>query len=261
MAGLCNHALGSIGLAGDPASPIHRLDARAKIVGLLAVTVIAVSTPLRLWPVYVGCAAVLLLVAIVGRISPRDIWRRSRLVLPLILFVAIFLPFFRKGGATYELGPMSVSEDGLKTFAEVSIKATIGTVSAVLLGATTTFPAVLHGLEAMRVPKLFVLIAGFMYRYLFVVVDEALRMRSALTARAYRPRHLLQSTAIGKVVSSLFLRSYTRGERVYLSMLARGYRGSMPVAVPPAFHAADTAFLCAIVGALVGLRVAFGVTG
>ena len=73
-------------------------------------------------------------------------------------------------------------------FGAVAMKATIGTISAVLLGATTTFPAVLRGLEAMRVPKLLVLIAAFMYRYLFVIVEEAGRMRAALTARAYRPR-------------------------------------------------------------------------
>jgi cobalt/nickel transport system permease protein len=261
VGGLCNHSLGSIGLAGDPASPIHRLDARAKIVGFLTVTVVAVSTPLRLWPVYVACVAVLVAAAVVGRIPPIDVWRRARVVLPLILFVAIFLPFFRKGGAEYQLGPFRVTQDGLRAFAEVSIKATIGTVSAVLLGATTTFPSVLHGLAAMRVPRLFVLIAGFMYRYLFVIVDEALRMRAALTARAYRPRHLLQSKAIGKVVGSLFLRSYGRGERVYLAMLARGYQGTMPVAAPPRFGIADGAFVTLVAGVLVSLRVAAGVAG
>jgi cobalt/nickel transport system permease protein len=196
----------------------------------------------------------------VGRIPPIDIWRRARLVLPLVLFVAVFLPFVRKGGEEYQLvGPISVSEEGLRAFAEVSAKATIGTASAVLLGATATFPSVLHGLEALHVPRLFVLIAGFMYRYLFVVVDEALRMRAALTARAYRPRHLLQSSAIGKVVGSLFMRSYGRGERVYLAMLARGYRGSMPVVAPLTFRPADVAFVTAVAGALIGLRVAAGV--
>ena len=39
MSGLCNHSLELTGLAGDPASPVHRLDPRAKIVGLVAVTI------------------------------------------------------------------------------------------------------------------------------------------------------------------------------------------------------------------------------
>ena len=56
---LCNHALELTGLAGDPASPVHRLDPRAKVVGLVGVTLVAVSTPLAAWPVFVACAAVL----------------------------------------------------------------------------------------------------------------------------------------------------------------------------------------------------------
>ncbi len=65
---------------------------------------------------------------------------------------------------------------------------TIGTVSAVLLGATTAYPQVLRALEALRVPRTLTLIAAFMYRYLFVIVDEvracAPHATPAATARA-----------------------------------------------------------------------------
>jgi cobalt/nickel transport system permease protein len=177
-------------------------------------------------------------------------------VLPLILFVAVFLPFFRKGGATHDLGPFTVSDAGLAVLASVAAKATIGTVSAVLLGATTTFPSVLRGLEGLRVPRLFTLIAAFMYRYLFVIVEEVHRMRTALSARAYRPRHALQAAPIGRAVTALFLRTYGRGERVHLAMLARGYRGTMPELVPLRFTPIDAAFVACLAGTLVALRIA-----
>jgi cobalt/nickel transport system permease protein len=254
VAGFCNHGLGGIGLAGDPASPIHRLDPRAKIVGFLGLTIVAVSTPLSDWPVYVACAAVLAVVAVLARVHPREIWRRSRAVLPLVLFVAVFLPFVRHGGETYGIGPVSVSEDGLRTFAEVASKATLGTVSAVLLGATTAFPAVLRGLERLRVPRVLTLIAAFMYRYLFVIVDEVQRMRAALVSRAYRPRHLLHTSAIGRVATALFLRTYTRSERVYLAMAARGYRGSMPELVGLHFGRVDAVFVAGMAIVLLGAR-------
>ena len=259
MSGLCNHSLELTGLAGDPASPVHRLDPRAKIVGLVGVTIVAVSTPLRAWPVYVACALALAIVAAVARVPASTIWRRARVVLPLILFVAVFVPFLRKGGATHDLGPFSVSDAGLAVFGAVAAKATIGTVSAVLLGATTAFPAVLRGLEALRVPRLFTLIAAFMYRYLFVIVEEVARMRTALAARAYRPRHVLQAGPIGRAVTALFLRTYGRGERVHLAMLARGYRGAMPELVPLRFGAVDGVFVAALAGSLLALRVALGV--
>ena len=252
------HALDLTGLAGDPASPVHRLDPRAKIVGLVGVTVVAVSTPLSAWPVYLACAAALAVVAVVARVPAGVVWRRARVVLPLIVFVAVFLPFLRRGGAIHHLGPIAVSDAGLAVLAGVTAKATIGTVSAVLLGATTTFPSVLRGLEALRVPRLFTLIATFMYRYLFVIVEEVHRMRTALAARAYRPRHALHAGPIGRAVTALFLRTYGRGERVHLAMLARGYRGTMPQLTPLRFRAVDATFVAALAGSLVALRIALG---
>jgi cobalt/nickel transport system permease protein len=259
MGALCNHSLELTGLAGDPASPVHRLDPRAKLLGLVAITLIAVSTPLELWPVFACCAGALFAVAAAARVSPRAIWRRIRFLLPLVLAAAVFLPFVRDGGQTWELGPLTVHEQGLETFAAVSIKAIIGTVSAVLLTATTTFPQVLRGLEAMRTPRLLVLIAAFMYRYLFVIVEETGRMRAALAARAYQPRNALQARPIGRVATAMFLRTYARGERVYQAMLARGYSGHMPQLSPLALHRADVAFVTLLLGALLPLRVALGV--
>jgi cobalt/nickel transport system permease protein len=256
VSGPAHHRLVDLtGLAGDPASPVHRLDPRAKILGLVAVTIVGVSTPLAAWPVFVGCLAVLGVVGAIARVTPGDVWRRARFVLPVVLLASVLLPFVRSGGAEYALGPLTVHEDGLATLAAVGAKATIGTLSAILLAATTTFPATLRGLEAMRVPRLLVMIAAFMYRYLFVVVEEAGRMRVALAARGYRPRHALQAGALGRVVTAMFLRTYGRGERVYRAMLARGYDGRMPQVSPLTLHRADAAFVGLVVGLLVPLRV------
>jgi cobalt/nickel transport system permease protein len=258
VSGLCAHRPDGIGLAGDTASPIHRLDPRAKIVGLLAVTVVAVSTPAELWPVYAVCGAVLAAVAAVGRIGPGVVWRRARIVLPFVVLAAAFLPFVRRGGATVEFGPFTLSEAGLAIFAAVTAKAAIGTVSAVLLGATTTFPDTLRGLERLRVPRLLTLVAAFMYRYLFVVVDEVQRMRAALAARGYRPRHALHARPVGRAASSLFLRTYSRGERVYSAMLARGYTGAVPALRPLQAGRADAVFLAAVALPLLAVRLSAG---
>jgi cobalt/nickel transport system permease protein len=258
VSGFCNHRPETIGLAGDPASPIHRLDPRAKVLGLLAVTVVAVTTPFALWPVWAACGAVLAAVALTAKVDARTIWRRARVVLPFVVAVAVFIPFFRAGGREWALGPFTVSEAGLETFLSVAAKAGIGTVSAVLLGATTTFPDALRALEAMRVPRLFTLIAAFMYRYLFVIVDEVQRMRAALASRGYRPRCAWQVWAAGRVVSALFLRSYGRGERVYLAMISRGFGGAMPQLDTLAFGRLDLAFVASVSLSLLALRLALG---
>jgi cobalt/nickel transport system permease protein len=242
MSGLCNHALHGTGLAGNTASPVHRLDPRAKVVGLLGLTVVAVTTPLHAWPVYAACAAVLAVVAAVAGVGPRTLWHRIRFLIPLVLFVAVFLPFVR-GGSQVELGPLSVSQAGLAAFAAVSIKAVLGTLSAVLLGATTTFPSTLRALESLRVP------------HLFVVVDEVQRMRAALAARGYHPRSALQAAAIGRVATALFLRAHARGERVYLAMLSRGYAGSVPALDSLRFGPADAVFVAVVAALILPVRI------
>jgi cobalt/nickel transport system permease protein len=258
MAGLSHHALELTGPAGDLDSPVHRRDPRAKLLGLLGVTVVAVSTPVTAWPVLAACAGVLTAVAAAARVPARELWRRGRLVLVPVLLVACLLPLLRTGGATYALGPLVLHEAGLLVLAAVAAKATIGTASAVLLGSTTSFPALLAGLEAMRAPRLLVLIAGFMYRYLFVLAAEVERMRAALVARAFRPRHALASAPLGRLAAALFLRTYGRGERVYLAMLARGYHGRMPRLAPLAFTRADAAFVALVLVAVLPLRLLAG---
>jgi len=255
VSGLCNHSLELTGLAGDRASAVHRLDPRAKIIGLLSVTIVAVSAPLELWPVYVACAAVLVAVAAGARVRPRDLWRRVRVVLPFVLVLGALVPFVRKGGASYDIGPLAVHEAGLAVCAAVSAKAIIGTLSAALLGTTTTFPQVLRGFEAMHVPRLFVLIAAFMYRYLFVIVEEVGRMRAALVSRGYRPRHALQGGPMGRMATAMFLRTYSRGERVYHAMLARGYNGTMPQLVPLTLRRADILFVTGVLALILSVRI------
>ena len=223
--GLCNHALELTGLAGDPASPVHRLDPGRSSAAWWR----SRSSPCpRRWargPSTSACALVLARGGARGRASPPRPCGAERVSCsPSSSSSGVFLPFFRKGGTAYELGPLTVSAEGLEVFGAVAAKATIGTVSAVLLGATTTFPAVLQGLEALRVPRVFTLIAAFMYRYLFVIVEETQRMRTALAARGYRPRSALQAAPIGRVGRrALFLRTTAAASASTCAMLARGY--------------------------------------
>jgi cobalt/nickel transport system permease protein len=175
-------------------------------------------------------------------------------VLPLVVLAAAALPLVRDGGARFEVGPLVLWEEGLLALAAVAAKASIGTFSAVLLGATTAFPQVLRALEQLRVPRLFVVIAQTTHRYLPVVVGEVRRTRSALLARAWRPRSVLQAAPVGRVAGTLFLRAHARGERVHRAMMARGFSGTLPA--PPVARPArgDVLFAAAVPGALIAVR-------
>jgi cobalt/nickel transport system permease protein len=245
---------GSYGIAGDPLSPVHRLAPRTKLVGFAAVTVVAVSASPSRWPVWVACAIALAAVAATARVPARVIGRRASVVLPLVVLAAAALPFVRDGGARLEAGPLVLWEEGLLALVAVAAKATLGTLSAVLLGATTSFPQVLRALEQLRVPRLFVVVAQTTHRYLPVVAGEVRRTRSALLARAWRPRTALQAAPVGRVAGTLFLRAHARGERVHRAMVARGFDGALPAAPTPRATRGDAVFAAAVPGALLVVR-------
>jgi cobalt/nickel transport system permease protein len=134
-------------------------------------------------------------------------------------------------------------------------KAGVGTLSAVLLAATTTVPAALDALRRLRTPALLVAIAGVTWRYVFVLAGEVGRMRTALAARGHRPRHLLHGAATGRLATALFLRAHSRGERVHVAMAARGWSGAPPRVPSRALARADVAFLAVLAGLPLAARV------
>ena len=225
-------------------SPLHRLDARAKILGFIGFTVVVVTTPaLPMWPLLLYGGVLFFLIG-VSRLSLRHVLRRVLVVIPFILVVAIFLPFFHQaGGGGYSLGGMRVTDEGLVVLWNVGAKAVLGALSMIVLGLTTSFAEMVSGFERLKTPSVFVLIVSFMYRYSFVFADELRRMRRAMAARNYRARWLWNAPTLGYMLSALFLRSYGRGERVYLAMLSRGYDGTVRLIERSRFGVADGAFL------------------
>jgi cobalt/nickel transport system permease protein len=138
------------------------------------------------------------------------------------------MPFIGTGERTPVLGVL-LSVSGLWGAWTILVKGTLGLGASVLMAATTEVPDILEGLERLRLPRLVIAIAGFMVRYIDVIVGELRRMRIAMTARGYDPSWIGQARPIATSAGSLFIRSYERGERVHRAMLSRGYMGAMPV--------------------------------
>ena len=122
-----------------------------------------------------------------------------------------------------------MSIEGLWGAWTILAKATLGVTASIVMAATTEVPDILEGLDRLKVPRLLTAIAGFMIRYLDVVLGEMHRMRVAMRSRGYDPRWIWQGRALATSAGALFIRSYERGERVYQAMVARGYEGQMPV--------------------------------
>ncbi len=208
-------------------SPVHRLDPRAKLVGCIALVIICVTTPPDLYAAFAAYLGLEIVLVVLSRLPWRHVLKRMLIVLPFILAVAVFLPFFDRGGGSYNLGPLALSAHGLLVLWNVAAKSTVSVLAGSIMSSTTPFPELLKGMEKLKLPRLLTTIMSFMYRYIFVLTDELQRMRRARDSRGWSGKWLWQSKVIGHMIAALFLRSYERGERVYAAMLARGYDGGV----------------------------------
>ncbi|MGH3656698.1 MAG: cobalt ECF transporter T component CbiQ [Micromonosporaceae bacterium] len=216
----------------DHDSPVHRLAPEVKIATSVLFTVLVVGTPRTEFWAFGGYLALLAGVAAIARVGAWWLLARTAIELPFVV-LAVLLPFLA-AGPHVDVGPLALSVEGLLGAWNIIAKGTLGVLSSLLLAATTQQRDLIVGLDRLRTPVVVTQIATFMLRYVEVLVAEARRMRIARLSRGYEPRFLWQVYALAAGAGSLFLRSYERGERVYLAMLSRGYTGRMPPRYGPA---------------------------
>ncbi len=213
-------------------SPIHRLDARVKIVVLFAVVLLEVSAPPQAFLLFGVFGGGLVGLALLARLPVGHLAKKALVVLPFLVLVTISVPFMggsgTGGGYSLGIGRLTVSPRGLWIVWNVLVKSFLSVFAIILLYSTTPFPQLIKGLESLHCPRIFTVLLSFMYRYSFILIDEIYRMKRARDARGFGGRWLWQTKTIGHMVGSLFLRSFHRGEKVYLAMLSRGYEGTMP---------------------------------
>lgn len=207
-------------------SPVHRVAAHAKLVALAVFATSVAATPRHAMWAFALDAALLATVAGVARIPIATLVRRALVVSP-VLVVAVLVPFIGDGPRA-DVGPITVSADGLWAAWNIAAKATLGATASILLTATTPIPDLLEGMTRLRVPRPVVSIIAFMIRYLDLLAEQLHRMRQSMTARGHDPRWLWQARPIAAAAGTMFVRTYERGERIHYAMLARGFTGHMP---------------------------------
>ncbi|RME48033.1 MAG: cobalt ECF transporter T component CbiQ [Chloroflexi bacterium] len=232
-------------------SLIHRLDPRVKLVVTVLFIVSNVLLPDGAWLAFGLAWGLVLLVSVMAELGVGYVVKRSFVALPFAL-AAVTAIFALPGQPVFEwtLGPwhLVATDAGLLRFISIVIRSWLSVQMAILLTATTQFPDLMHALRHLRAPHLVVAIISFMYRYLFVLSDEAMRLMRAREARSARPAEgggggsiAWRARVAGSMAGQLFLRSYERSDRVYNAMLARGYTGQYQTLNPHVMHRRDWA--------------------
>lgn len=220
-------------------SPIHQLDPRVKLVLTLAFIFTTALTPTGTWYVYILLFSITLAVEVLSDLGIAYVLRRAVLALPFVL-AALPVLFTVDGSALVNFPffnrTITMTQPGVERFLSIALKSWISVQMAIVLAATTTFPDLMSAMRAIKIPRLLVAIFGLMWRYLFVLVDEALRLLRARAARSGQSEQATLKTGgsiawrarvAGGMAGSLFLRGFERSDRIYMAMLSRGYDGEV----------------------------------
>jgi cobalt/nickel transport system permease protein len=218
-------------------SVIHALDPRVKLVFTLAFVLTMALLPVGAWPVYVLMLTLSLSITVLSELGLQYVLKRSLLAIPFVLAAAPLL-FTVPGPAvlTIPIGSLSltITATGVERLLSIMFKSWVSVQVAIVFAAATPFPAILLAMRAVKIPRLIVSLFSLMWRYMFVMVDEAIRL---LRARASRSGSIggqrsggslaWRAKVTGGMAGNLFIRSLDRGDRIYAAMAARGYDGEI----------------------------------
>jgi len=233
-------------------SLLHKLDPRIKILITLTFIFSNVLLPDGSWLAFLFAWLLLLFAARIAGLGPRFLIFRSFVALPFA--VAAITTIFTLPGEPvlgFQVGSWTLvaTDAGLVRFLSILLRSWISIQAAILLTAVTQFPDLVHGMRHLRVPGVLVTIIAFMYRYLYVLIDETLRLLRARESRSARISPGKSGGTIawrakiaGNMAGQLFMRSYERSDRVYNAMLARGYRGHLLTMTPHIIEKKDWVF-------------------
>ena len=222
-------------------SPLHRRDPRAKILALLVFLIVLATTPANAALTLAIDATLLVAAILIAGLPLFDLLGKAMVVLPFSLTF---------GAISWLAG------DPLRALALIE-KSYLSTVAVLLVIGSTPLPALLSGMERLGAPRMLVLVAQFLYRYLFVISEQAQHMRLAASCRQGDPRFHRKGRfrAASGALGILFARSYYRAEGIHRAMLARAFTGRFPLLNSLRFRLSDSVFVLASAAFFILVRV------
>jgi cobalt/nickel transport system permease protein len=212
-------------------SPLHILEARTKLLTFTALIISVLCLPGDrgfLFVFYFFAAAILMGVS---QIPLTFVVGRAFVILPFIVLATLAAPWEDYPGLLVLLG-----------------RAILCLILLILLTNTTRFAELLRGLRKLGCPQILVMNLSFLYRYLFVLTEEALRMKQARECRGVgRAPFRREFKILSSMLGTLLIRSFERAERMHSAMLSRGFSGDFYVMSPRSFTWRDLAFLSGVV--------------
>jgi cobalt/nickel transport system permease protein len=226
-------------------SVIHRLDARVKLIMTLVFTGLIVSLPKTQLSILFCYAVGPFLMLVMAGIPLRFVCKHTLSVSPFILVLALTCPFFDRTPVEVSFGPFvgTWTAGWLRCFTILG-KFMVSLGALIALISTTRFSDLLAALQRLKVPQVLVMQLGFLYRYIFLLIDTAHHMLRARSSRRLRRLGFrLELKVITAMLGTLLLKSLDTAQQVTHAMQARGFTGQWHYSTQQAFQARDILFI------------------
>ncbi len=236
------YQLGRLDRLAAQDTSVHRLDPRAKVVTTLVFLGCVVSfgkyqvlplLPFMIFPI---------VLATDGRVPLGYLARKLLYVAPFALVIGMFNPVLDRA-ALAEIDGIPIS-GGWVSFISILLRFALTTSAALVLIGTTSFNGVCMALERLGAPDVFATQLLLLYRYIFVLGEEAASMTRARAVRSFGGRGM-GLHVYASMLGHLLFRTYDRANRVYRSMLSRGFDGQIRIARPLRLGGRDVIFTLA----------------
>jgi cobalt/nickel transport system permease protein len=247
------YEIGRLDTLANQETWLHCLDPRAKIIVTFAYIAAVVSfnkyeltalLPLVFYPV--------VLISL-GNLPPLYIGKKIALVSPVAIMIGIFNPLFDREIVLSIYG-IGVS-GGWLSFISIMLRFVLTMGSVIILIAVTGFNVICMALERLMVPRIFVIQLLLVYRYLFVLTEEALRMIRARSMRSFNGGRGMGFRHYADLLGSLLLRTVDRAQRIYLSMLCRSFNGEIRTVRDLHFGIREVIFILLWVSFFIAVRL------
>lgn len=234
-------------------NPLYHIDPRIKIISCFLLIILAVSGDQN-FVRFSSLFFILLTIAVFSRLPLLHLFKRTLVIIPFVVLVVIFLPFFGNG-ETIEVLNVLIYVEGVEKCKDILMKAFLSVFCASILVEATEFPDLLKGFEKLKMPTIMVILISFIYRYFFVIIEETRRMKRARDIRSRGGSLLWQAKTLGNILGQLFIRSYERSERIYQAMVLRGFTGDIKTVNTICLTAKDIAWGAGFCTLVVVVRV------
>jgi len=212
-------------------SPLRDKNNKLKLGLVAAALLVGVSSTSPVAPLFIALSMSLATIRL-GKIPAKFYAELAIAPLSFALFGAvIILFFFGSGPEIFSLEllghQIGASAEGASLAVLVVSRTLSGMCCLFFLALTTPMVELFAVLKALRMPDSFVELSMMIYRYIFVFLEVAIRMRHAQVMRLGYDGFRCSIQSFSMMAGTLFLRTMEQGEKLYTAMDARCYDGRL----------------------------------